>query len=61
MSRSFFAYHLTHFFGPFGLESYHTDSTKPSEGDLVYVISGDHGTEGGKDYSLEPESVTSRA
>lgn len=53
MSRSFFAYHLTHFFGPFGLESYHTNSPKPAEGDLVYVVSGDNGQGGGKDYSLE--------
>lgn len=53
MTRSFFAYHLAHFFGPFGLESYHTNSDKPSEGDLIYVISGDHGIGGGKDYSLE--------
>ena len=53
MSRSFFAYHLAHFFGPFGLESYHTNSTKPAEGDLLYVVSGDYGEGGGKDYSLE--------
>lgn len=53
MSRSFFAYHLAHFFGPFGLESYHTNSEKPAEGDVLYVISGDHGQDGGKDYSLE--------
>lgn len=53
MSRSFFAYHLAPFFGPFGLESYHTNSEKPSEGDMLYVISGDHGQDGGKDYSLE--------
>lgn len=53
MSRSFFAYHLAHYFGPFGMESYHTNSSKPAEGDLVYVISGDNGHGGGKDYSLE--------
>ena len=53
MSRSFFAYHLTHFFGPFGLESYHTNSSKPSEGDLLYVVSGDNAEDGGKDYFLE--------
>lgn len=53
MSRSFFAYHLAHFFGPFGLESYHTNSEKPVEGDVLYVVSGDHGQDGGKDYSLE--------
>ena len=41
MSRTFFAYHLTHVFGPFGLDSYHTNSDKPVEGDLVYVLSGD--------------------
>lgn len=54
MSRTFFAYHLTHVFGPFGLDSYHTNSDKPSEGDLVYVLSGDKdpGTVG-VDYFLE--------
>lgn len=41
MSRTYFAYHLTHVFGPFGLDSYHTNSGKPAEGDLVYVLSGD--------------------
>ena len=54
MSRTFFAYHLSHFFGPFGLESYHTNSDKPAEGDLVYVISGSkEETDGGVDYWLE--------
>lgn len=54
MSRTFFAYHLTHVFGRFGLESYYTNSTKPQEGDTVYVISGDDGPEGeGKEYWLE--------
>lgn len=53
MSRTFFAYHLTHFFGPFSLNSYHTNSTNAREGDLVYVVSGDHADDGGKDYSLE--------
>ena len=54
MSRTFFAYHLTHVFGPFGLDSYHTNSDKPTEGDLVYVLSGDKdpGTVG-VDYFLE--------
>ena len=54
MSRTFFAYHLTHVFGPFGLDTYHTNSDKPSEGDLVYVLSGDKdpGTVG-VDYFLE--------
>jgi HNH endonuclease len=53
MEKSFFAYHLTHFFGAFGMESYHTNSDKPTEGDVVYVISGDDADEGGKDYALE--------
>jgi hypothetical protein len=53
MHRSFFAYHLTHFFGPFGLESYHTNSEVPTEGDLIYVVSGDDADDGGKDYALE--------
>lgn len=54
MSRTFFAYHLTHVFGPFGLDTYHTNSDKPAEGDLVYVLSGDKdpGTIG-VDYFLE--------
>jgi HNH endonuclease len=51
--RSHFAYHLTHFFGPFGLESYHTNSNTVHEGDLVYVVSGDNSDDGGKDYFLE--------
>lgn len=53
MEKSFFAYHLTHFFGAFGMESYHTNSEKPTEGDLIYVVSGDDSDEGGKDYALE--------
>jgi hypothetical protein len=53
MHRSFFAYHLTHFFGPFGLESYHTNSEAPTEGDFIYVVSGDDADDGGKDYALE--------
>lgn len=54
MSRTFFAYHLTHVFGPFGLDSYHTNSDKPNEGDLVYVLSGDKDLEvRGVDYFLE--------
>lgn len=54
MSRTFFAYHLTHVFGPFGLDSYHTNSEKPTEGDLVYVLSGDKDSElPGVDYFLE--------
>lgn len=53
MSRTFFAYHLTHFFGPFSLNSYHTNSSNAREGDLVYVVSGDQADDGGKDYSLE--------
>lgn len=35
------------------MESYHTNSEKPNEGDLVYVVSGDDSESGGKDYSLE--------
>ena len=54
MYRTYFAYHLTHVFGAFGLESYHTNSTKPREGDLVYVLSGDRDPEvPGVDYYLE--------
>lgn len=54
MSRTFFAYHLTHVFGPFGLDSYYTNSDKPHEGDLVYVLSGDKDPEFyGVDYFLE--------
>ena len=54
MSRTFFAYHLTHVFGPFGLDSYYTNSEKPNEGDLVYVLSGDKDPEvRGVDYFLE--------
>jgi len=54
VSRTFFAYHLTHVFGPFGLDSYHTNSDKPAEGDLVYVLSGDREPDvPGVDYFLE--------
>jgi len=53
MDKTFFAYHLTHEFGDFGLESYHTNSTNTTEGDLLYVISGDRANDGGVDYSLE--------
>lgn len=54
MSRTFFAYHLTHVFGTFGLETYHTNSDKPAEGDLVYVLSGDKDPGAvGVDYFLE--------
>jgi len=54
MNRTFFAYHLTHVFGPFGLDNYHTNSEKPTEGDLVYVLSGDKDPENpGVDYFLE--------
>ena len=54
MYRTYFAYHLTHVFGAFGLESYHTNSEKPREGDLVYVLSGDKDPEvPGVDYFLE--------
>jgi hypothetical protein len=53
LSRTFFAYHLTHFFGPFSLGSYHTNSTNANEGDFVYVVSGDDAADGGKDYALE--------
>lgn len=54
MPTTYFAYHLSHVFGPFGLESYHTNSEKPQEGDLVYVLSGDkvYGVQG-VDYFLE--------
>lgn len=54
MFRTFFAYHLTHVFGPFGLDSYHTNSEKPTEGDLVYVLSGSKDPDvPGVDYFLE--------
>ena len=53
MERTFFAYHLTHFFGPFSVDSYHTNSEKPKEDDLLYVVSGSDADTGGKDYSLE--------
>ncbi len=52
--RTYFAYHLTHVFGPFELDTYHTNSAKPNEGDVVYVVSGDKDPEvAGVDYSLE--------
>ncbi|CAM5798368.1 HNH endonuclease [Rhizobacter fulvus] len=53
MIRIFFAYHLTHYFGPFSLSSYHTNSSHARESDLVYVVSGDVAVDGGKDYALE--------
>ena len=54
MSKTFFAYHLTHVFGKFALDTYHTNSTKPAEGDLVYVLSGDKDPDDpGVDYWLE--------
>jgi hypothetical protein len=53
LDKTFFAYHLAHFFGPFGLESYHTNSETATEGDLIYVISGHDAIDGGKDYAIE--------
>ncbi len=53
MNKTFFAYHITHVFGRFSLESYHTRSEKITERDLVYVISGDKTAQGGVDYWLE--------
>jgi hypothetical protein len=54
LSKTIFAYHRTHVFGPFGLESYYTDSEKPNQGDLVYVISGDKEPDSPRvDYFLE--------
>lgn len=54
MTQTYFAYHLTHFFGPFSRGNYHTNSEKAREGDLVYVVSGDDSdVDFGKDYSLE--------
>lgn len=54
MNRTFFAYHLTHYFGDFALDNYHTNSENASEGDTVYIISGDKDPEfPGVDYSLE--------
>lgn len=52
-TRTYFAYHLTHHFGPFSLETYHTNSEKPREGDHVFVISGDVGKEGRMEFWLE--------
>jgi hypothetical protein len=41
-------------FGPFSTETYHTNSPKPKEGDLVYVLSGDKDPDQpGVDYFLE--------
>jgi len=53
LSRTFFAYHLTHYFGAFSRSSYHTNNTNAREGDQVYVVSGDDAPDGGKDYALE--------
>ena len=54
MNKTLFAYHLAHSFGEFSLNSYHTDSENPTEGDLVYVISGDKvAGRRGVDYWLE--------
>lgn len=54
MSKTYFAYHLTHVFGPFGLDSYYTNSEKPHEGDFIYVLSGDKDPQAaGVDYFLE--------
>jgi hypothetical protein len=53
LNRTFFAYHLTHYFGPFSRTSYHTNNTDAGEGDQVYVVSGDDAADGGKDYALE--------
>lgn len=51
--RTFFAYHLTHHFGAFSLETYHTNSERPREGDQVFVVSGDDAEDGRKDFCLE--------
>lgn len=51
--RTHFAYHLTHHFGPFSLKTYHTNSEKPREGDHVFVVSGDDGDDGRKEFWLE--------
>ncbi|GAO27458.1 hypothetical protein ALISP_7278 [Alicycliphilus sp. B1] len=53
MRRTFFAYHLTHHFGPFSLHSYYTKDMSVGEGDQVYVVSGNDALNGGKDYLLE--------
>lgn len=52
-ARTYFAYHLTHQFGPFSQEAYHTMSATVKEGDLVFVVSGDDADDGGKDFFLE--------
>ncbi len=54
MQRTFFAYHMTHAFGLFGMDSYHTNSENAREGDMVFVVSGNNnGSSPGIDYSLE--------
>jgi len=50
--RTYFAYHLTHHFGPFRRESYYTNHEAPRQGDLIFVVSGDDAADG-KDYWLE--------
>lgn len=53
-ARTFFAYHMSHAFGPFGMDSYHTNSENAREGDKIYVLSGDkNASASGVDYSLE--------
>lgn len=47
------AYHLTHSFGKFSKDRYLTNSPNPSEGDLLYVLSGDNNPEKGMEYFLE--------
>lgn len=51
--QTLFAYHLTHQFGPFSQQAYHTDKATAKEGDVIYVVSGDDAVGGGKDYFLE--------
>ena len=54
MSKTFFAYHLAHYFGAFDRSNYYTNKENVHEGDTVYVVSGDSAIEGqGKDYWLE--------
>ena len=54
MQRTFFAYHMTHAFGPFSMNGYHTNSENAREGDSVFIVSGDNSlSPPGVDYSLE--------
>ena len=54
MAQTRFAYHLTHHFGSFELNSYHTNHEAPKSDDIIYVVSGDVvESPPNVDYSLE--------